>query len=191
MSVPSTHTRAALFLDRDGTLISDEHYLGDPARVRLLPGAARAIALANSASVPVIVVTNQSGIGRGLITDAQYQLVASEVIQQLASHDARIDATYYCPHAPDAANACDCRKPGLGMYQRAALDHGLALADSAYIGDKWRDVAPALATGGLGILVPAAGTPSSDVDRAMLSAHTASDVEQAVMQALAWMRARR
>lgn len=180
----------ALFLDRDGTIIFDEHYLGDPARVRLLPGATRAIARANGEGVPVIVVTNQSGIGRGLISDEQYQLVAREVNTQLAAAGVAVRATYYCPHAPETDAECDCRKPGLGMYHAAARDHNIDLAHSAYIGDKWRDVEPALKTHGLGILVPAAGTPQADVDRAMLSAHTAPDVEQAVAQALAWMCAR-
>jgi D-glycero-D-manno-heptose 1,7-bisphosphate phosphatase len=191
LSSETAPVRGALFLDRDGTLITDEHYLADENRVRLLPGAARAVALANSAAVPVVVVTNQSGIGRGLFSDAQYHAVASEMTAQLAQFGARIDATYYCPHAPGSALACECRKPALGMYQQAASDHHLSLAQSAYIGDKWRDVSPALVTGGLGILVPASTTPSTDVDRAVLSAHTASDVEQAVVQALAWMRARR
>jgi D-glycero-D-manno-heptose 1,7-bisphosphate phosphatase len=183
--------RGALFLDRDGTIIVDEHYLGDETRVRLLPGAARAVRRANAAGVFVVVVTNQSGIGRGLITNAQYQRVAARVIALLAEHDAYVDATYYCPHAPASADACECRKPGLGMYQQAARALSLDLASSAYIGDKWRDIAPALAANGLGILVPAATTPPADLERAVLSAHTSPDLEQAVAQALSWMRASR
>lgn len=186
--VDTPNARGALFLDRDGTIIADEHYLGDPERVRLLPGAARAIARANAAGVPVIVVTNQSGIGRGYITETEYALVAARMNETLATHGAHVDATYYCPHAPSSDEACECRKPGLGMYRAAAAAHGLDLVGSAYIGDKWRDVEPALATNGLGILVPAATTPASDIERALLSARTAPDLERAVAEALTWMR---
>lgn len=179
----------ALFLDRDGTIITDEHYLGDAALVRLLPGAAMAIARANTANVPVFVVTNQSGIGRGHITDKQYHEVAAALATILHSQGARVTATYYCPHAPTFGNVCECRKPGLGMYRQAENEFGVDLGKSAYIGDKWRDIEPAIATGGLGILVAAAGTPSSDIERAVSSAHTAPDLAKAVTQALAWMRA--
>lgn len=180
--------RAALFLDRDGTIITDEHFLNDPDRVRLMPGAATAIALANSLTVPVIIVTSQSGIGRGIISQAQYEAVAARLIEILAQEGARINATYFCPDLPDVPIEESCRKPGLRMYQRAAQDHNLDLARSAYIGDKWRDVQPALTVGGLGILVPNHSTEASDIDHALLTAHAASNIEQAITQALVWMR---
>lgn len=182
--------RPALFLDRDGTIITDEHYLNDPDRVRLMPGAATSIALANSYGVPVVIITNQSGIGRGMISQAQYDAVAARLIETLASEGARIDATYFCPDLPDVPIEDSCRKPGIGMYQRAAADHALDMARSAYIGDKWRDVQPALTAGGLGILVPNHSTDSADIDRALLTAHTAADIEQAITHALVWMRVR-
>lgn len=182
--------RPALFLDRDGTIITDEHYLNDPDRVRLMPGAANAIALANDCGIPVVIITNQSGIGRGMISQAQYDAVAARLIETLANEGARIDATYYCADLPDAPIEDSCRKPGIAMYQRAAADHDLDMARSAYIGDKWRDVQPALTAGGLGILVPNHTTESADIDRAVLTAHTAADIEQAVTQALVWMRVR-
>lgn len=180
--------RAALFLDRDGTIITDEHYLNDPDRVRLMPGAASSIALANSLGVPVIIITNQSGIGRGIISQEQYDAVAARLIETLASEGARIDATYYCADLPDVPIEESCRKPSISMYRRAAQDHSLDLACSAYIGDKWRDVQPALTAGGLGILVPNHSTETADVDHAVLMAHAASTIEQAITQALVWMR---
>ena len=179
--------QGALFLDRDGTIIVDEHYLHDSARVKLMPGAARAIAKANTLNVPVVIVTNQSGIGRGMITEAQYAAVALRLQTMLGEHNAHIDATYYCPQTPDSVDPDNCRKPALLMYLQAASTHNIDLKRSAYIGDKWRDIEPALKLNGYGVLVPTAGTPASDVERAVLSAHTAPDIEHAITAALAWM----
>lgn len=159
-------TRPALFIDRDGTLIADAHYLADAQLVRLLPATGPATQLARSAGIPVVIVTNQSGIARGLITTVQYEATRDRTVALVESVGGTVLATYHCPHLPDVTGACDCRKPGLGMYQQASRDHGLDLARSAYIGDRWRDAQPALATGGLGILVPGRETPAEDVRRA-------------------------
>ena len=156
----------ALFIDRDGTIIADAHYLADASRVQLLPGAAAAVADANAAQVPVVVVTNQSGIARGLITIAQYEAVRDRTVTLLRAGGASVLATYHCPHWGYPKQPCECRKPGLGMYREAAATHRLDLAQSAYIGDRWRDVQPALATDGIGILVPGVETPAADVEEA-------------------------
>ena len=128
--------RPALFLDRDGTIIADAHYPSNPDDVVLLPGAAAAIARANAAHIPVIVVTNQSGIGRGQITVAQYESVRERLDELLRAEHATVDATYHCPHWIERDGPCDCRKPGIGMHKQAAADHTLSLAASAYIGDR-------------------------------------------------------
>ena len=181
--------RPALFLDRDGTVIGDAHYLADPAGVRLLPGAAAAVRRANERNVPVVIVTNQSGIGRGMITELQYEAVRERMAALLARHGATVAATYHCPHWPEIHGACDCRKPGLGMYRQAAAEMDLDLARSAYVGDRWRDVQPALETGGLGILIPGVETPEADLElaRTNFSARLriASDIGEAVDEALA------
>jgi len=156
----------ALFIDRDGTLIADAHYLADASRVRLLGGAADAVAKANAVQVPVVVVTNQSGIARGLITTFQYEAVRDRTNALLTAGGAAVLATYHCPHWGYPKELCECRKPGLGMYREAAATHELDLEHSAYIGDRWRDVQPALATGGIGILVPGVETPAADVEEA-------------------------
>jgi histidinol-phosphate phosphatase family protein len=166
----ATRAPGALFIDRDGTLIADAHYLSDASLVRLLPEAARAVQRANAASVPVIIVTNQSGIARGLITPAQYEATRDRTVALLAAEGAHITATYHCPHWEGVTGPCDCRKPGLGMYKQAARDHGLDLAQSAYIGDRWRDVQPAISTGGVGVLVPGIESPAQDVELARSSA---------------------
>ena len=145
--------RPAAFLDRDGTIIDDAHYIANPALVRLRPGAADAIARLNHASIPVIVVTNQSGIARGLVRAVDYDRVAARLDELLAAAGAQIDVTYLCPHHPDFDGACDCRKPGTLLFRRAAAEHGIELAHSSFIGDRWRDVAPGIALGGRPILI--------------------------------------
>lgn len=149
--------RRAAFLDRDGTIIEDAHYLGDPAGVRLLPGAAEAIRRLNRANIPVVLVTNQSGIGRGLFSEADFQATQARLRELLAGWGARIDAVYHCPHAPDTG--CGCRKPNAGMFVQAAREHGLDLARSWYVGDRVRDVAAGVELGGTGILVGPATEP--------------------------------
>ncbi len=179
----------ALFLDRDGTVIADAHYLADPSGVRLIAGAADAVRWANAQQVPVFLVTNQSGIARGLITPAQYEATRARTEALLAEAGAEIVQTYHCPHWPEVSGPCSCRKPGLGMYQQAAAEHGLDLARAAYIGDRWRDVQPAIATGGVGVLVPGIETPVDDVEqaRSALSSrlHVADTLSDAVRWALA------
>jgi histidinol-phosphate phosphatase family protein len=145
--------RGAVFLDRDGTIIEDTGYIADPAAVRLLPGAAPAIARLNRAGRSAIVVTNQSGIARGLLDEAAYAAVARRLQALLAADGARLDADYHCPHHPDFTGPCECRKPGPLLYQRAAADHELDLAASWWVGDRMRDVLPAERFGGHGLLL--------------------------------------
>jgi histidinol-phosphate phosphatase family protein len=145
--------RPAVFLDRDGTIIEDSGYIAAPDAVRLLPGAATAIGRLNRAGIPAIVVTNQSGIARGLLDESAYQAVARRLETLLAAGGARLDADYHCPHHPDFTGTCECRKPGPLLYRRAAADHGLDLARSWWVGDRERDVVPAERFGGRGVLI--------------------------------------
>jgi histidinol-phosphate phosphatase family protein len=156
-------SRPAAFLDRDGTIIHDAEYIRDPEQVALVPGAASAIRRLNDASVPVIIVTNQSGIARGWLTERDYQAVEERLRAKLRDETgAWIDASYMCPHHPDFTGPCACRKPGPLLFHRAAAEHDLDLSRSAFIGDRWRDVAPAMRFGGLGIAVPAPSTPPDE-----------------------------
>ena len=188
---PEVVARSALFLDRDGTLIADAHYPSDPAQVVLLPGAARAVARANAATIPVVIVTNQSGIGRGHITEAQYETVRARLDELLALEGAHVDATYFCPHWPERDGQCACRKPGIGMHKDAAHAMQLSLPASVYVGDRWRDVQPAIAVGGLGILVPGAETPMDDLLRAREftrpGVQVAESIEDAVAMGMTWI----
>lgn len=156
-------TRAAVFLDRDGTIIHDAHYLASPAGVELLPRAAVAIRQLNEAGFPVVVVTNQSGIARGRVSQAQFDAVTARLAALLAEEHARIDATFMCPHHPDITGPCDCRKPATLLFRRAARELGIDPAASWYVGDKLRDAVPARELGGTGILVPGPDTDAADV----------------------------
>lgn len=184
-----TALRPALFLDRDGTIIHDAHYLADATRVRLLRGAAAAVASANARGMLTIVVTNQSGIARGLITATQYEAVRAQTDRLLAREGAHVDATMHCPHSPEVSGPCDCRKPGLGMYQYAAAAFNIDLAASAYIGDRWRDVEPGRMLGGYGFLIPGSETPEADLEHARthvsLRVHIVESISDAVARALA------
>jgi D-glycero-D-manno-heptose 1,7-bisphosphate phosphatase len=145
--------RPAVFLDRDGTIIVDRHYLADPAGVQLLPGAGPAVARLNAAGVCVVLATNQSGIGRGYFTRADYEAVHARLVHELAAHGARLDAAYHAPSHEDTGDPDADRKPGAGMFLRAAREHGLDLARSWWVGDRVRDVQPAGRFGARGVLI--------------------------------------
>jgi D-glycero-D-manno-heptose 1,7-bisphosphate phosphatase len=145
--------RPAVFVDRDGTLISERSYLADPDRVELIPGAVEALCDLRAAGFVLVVVTNQSGIARGLYREEDYHAVAARVDERLAEGGAAVDRTEFCMHHPDVTGPCDCRKPGTGMHVRAAEALGIDLTASYFIGDKVTDVLPARAFGGQGILV--------------------------------------
>jgi D-glycero-D-manno-heptose 1,7-bisphosphate phosphatase len=145
--------RPAVFLDRDGTIIEDAGYLRDPRDVRLLPGSAQAIRCLNVAGVPAIVVSNQSGIARGLLTQEQYRLTEERLDELLSQQGSRLAGHYFCPHLPEVDGPCECRKPGTLLYRQAAQRFGIALDRSWWVGDRVRDVLPAEAFGGRGVLV--------------------------------------
>jgi len=139
----------AVFLDRDGTLMEEVHYCSDPAHVRVYPGVPEALRRLKMAGFRIFIVTNQSGIGRGLITEEQYQAVHAELLRQLGA--GLIDQTYYCPDPPDVPSFR--RKPAPGMVLEAMAEHNLDLSRSYLIGDKAADMECARRAGTRGILV--------------------------------------
>ena len=145
--------RRAVFLDRDGTIIEDTGYLRHPAQVRLLPGAAPAIRRLNEAGWLTVVVTNQSGIARGLLSEEDYRRTERRLDELLASSGARLDAHYFCPHLPEVSGPCECRKPGPMLYRQAAERFDLDLSGSWWVGDRARDVLPAASFGGRGVVL--------------------------------------
>jgi D-glycero-D-manno-heptose 1,7-bisphosphate phosphatase len=159
-------TRAAVFLDRDGTIVHDVYYLARPDQLALMAGAVDAMHRMAAAGLALVVVTNQSGIGRGLFSEADFAQITARLDNMLATEGITLLATYHCPDAPDVPTHISCRKPGTSMYERASRDHNLDLAASFYVGDKWRDVSPAVTLGATGILVPTPDTAFSDMQRA-------------------------
>ena len=150
--------RPAVFLDRDGTLIEDVGYLYRLDQITLFPWTVDVIRALNRADLAVVVVTNQSGIARGLFTEAFIDETHRHLSARLAAGGARIDAYYYCPHHPDGVvdayrQRCDCRKPASGLVDRAVRDLDLDPARSFVVGDKWVDIGLARAAGARGILV--------------------------------------
>ncbi len=158
--------RRAAFLDRDGTLIEDVHFLHDASLMRLRDGAAAAVRRLNAAQVLVVVVTNQSGIARGLITEAQYDATRERLEALLAAEGAVVSRSYHCPHHPGITGPCACRKPGTRLYRTAAADLGIDLTTSLYAGNRMRDAEPGRQLGGLARLVPSSSTPPDEVERA-------------------------
>ena len=155
----------AVFLDRDGTLNEDVGYLSRPEEVHILPGVPEALADLRSAGYLLVVVTNQSGIGRGYYTEEEYRSVDEAVREGLGLEP---DLVLHCPHAPGAK--CSCRKPAPGMLRRASRELGIDLGRSFMVGDRERDTAAGAAAGCRPILLTDGPAPAGVRAAADLSA---------------------
>jgi histidinol-phosphate phosphatase family protein len=140
-----------IFLDRDGTLIAEQDYLKDPRKVKLLAGVSAALRRLNRAGYPLVVISNQSGVGRGLMTRSDVRRVMAALGTKLGAEGVKLSGVYWCPHHPD--DRCRCRKPNLELVRRAAKQLHRTFVGSISIGDKWIDVELGQRTGGQGILV--------------------------------------
>jgi len=146
------HRRVAAFLDRDGTVIREHGHFWEPRLVELAPGAATGIRRLKAAGFLVILVTNQSGIARGIFDEHQFWLGQRRLEELLAGEGIKLDAVYFCPHHPTEGDTpyrqpCDCRKPLPGMLERAAREYGLDLGRSFMVGDSPVDVGAGKAAG--------------------------------------------
>ena len=130
--------RRFLFVDRDGTLIEDRGYVHRIENYTPLPGAVEGLRLLQQADLAIAIVTNQSGIGRGYYTEEDFRTFQDRLVEDFAAKGVRIEATYHCPHAPDAG--CTCRKPGTGLLERARDELGAELARSFVVGDHPSDI---------------------------------------------------
>jgi len=142
-------SRPAVFFDRDGTLMEEVHYCGDPAKVKVYPGVAGALRALQQAGFVNLIVSNQSGIGRGLITEAEYHAVQKELLRQIGEDP--IAGSYFCPDAPDTPSLR--RKPAPGMLLEASADFGIELGESYIVGDKASDIECGRRAGAGAILV--------------------------------------
>jgi D-glycero-D-manno-heptose 1,7-bisphosphate phosphatase len=148
----------AVFLDRDGTMIRDVGYLYHPDEIDFFPWTVDVIRALSAAGFAVVVTTNQSGIARGLFSEAQLAAIHGAMARVLDAGGALVRAYYYCPHHPNGtvpafAKVCDCRKPAAGMVERASRELGLDPTRSFVIGDTWLDIGLAKSCGAKGVLV--------------------------------------
>lgn len=150
----AANRRRAVFLDRDGTVIEDVDYLSDPGAIRFIPGAVETLKRLRRNGFACVIVTNQSGIGRGMVTHEQMERIHVQLMRLLENQDATLDAIYYCPEAPlggpEWVVEHNDRKPGPGMLMRAALELDLDLESSWMVGDKLSDVLAGFNAGCLG-----------------------------------------
>lgn len=168
VAFPGIRPPSALFLDRDGTMIVDRDYLRDPAQVTLLEGALDGLQALQASGIPLVVVTNQSGVGRGWIAPEELDAVHRELERQLAGNGVALAGIYSCPHRDD--EGCECRKPGTGLVLQAARDLGLELDGAALAGDKAADIilarrlgmTPFLVTSGYGATTLMEGGAEAD-----------------------------
>jgi D,D-heptose 1,7-bisphosphate phosphatase len=180
----ATGTRPAVFLDRDGTVIEQVHYLSDPAEVRLIAGVPEALRRLKEAGYALVIVTNQSAIGRGMLTVEQLGRVNDEMNRQLAAEGVTLDAMYYCPEAPvgddRTAITHGDRKPGPGMLLRASSDLGLDPAASWMVGDMISDVLAGINAGCKGSLMVQTGKALSEAEAVVAQGYqTAPDLPAA------------
>jgi D-glycero-D-manno-heptose 1,7-bisphosphate phosphatase len=156
--------RPGIFFDRDGTLVVERGYLSTPAELEFLPGVAAALHDLKAAGLPLIVISNQSGVGRGLFPLSRVYEVMARLRIEARAAGIELDGIYFCPHRPE--DACACRKPGTLLLQRAAEDHLLSLRGSFMVGDKLLDVETVQRAGGQGVLVRS-GYGSEEEERSL------------------------
>lgn len=175
--------RPALFLDRDGVINEEVRYLHDPKDLIVIPGVAEAIAAINRRGIPVVVVTNQAGIGRGYYDVQAYESVNRAIGEILAQANAHVDAWYFCPHHPTAI--CECRKPLPGMLLAAERDLGLDLRGSVLVGDKESDLQAARAVGARTVLVRTGY--GREIEAEIVSRGLADHVRDSLLSALPYL----
>lgn len=184
--------RPAAFLDRDGVLNVDHGYVGHVEQFEWLPGVPQALRRLQRAGYALVVVTNQSGIARGLYTESDLARLTQHMRAELTTHGVTLDALYYCPHHPEAGvidyrQACDCRKPRPGMITRAIDELRLDAARSCLFGDNARDIAAGRAAGIRHCWLLAAETVQypADANSASMADGIARNLTQAVERQLA------
>jgi heptosyltransferase-2 len=176
-----------VFLDRDGTLNYDPGYLKSAAELRMLPGVAAALARLKGAGARLVVVTNQSGIGRGFLTLKDLEAVHARLQGILEQADAALDAIYFCPHHPD--DGCRCRKPGTAMIERAVSELQLDLKRSYIVGDHFRDVQLARTVGAKAVLLVSERVDAQALERLKAEQAEPDIIVASMAEAVDWILA--
>lgn len=153
----------AVFIDRDGTINIDVHYLDDPNKFEMYSGVAEGIKKLKENGFKIIITTNQSGIARGYFTEEQLSKIHERMKKEFQKFNVKLDGIYYCPHHPN--DNCDCRKPKIGLFKKAIKEHNINIKKSYVIGDKILDIAAGKKIGAITILVPEPHTKEEFLSR--------------------------
>lgn len=178
-------TPIAVFLDRDGTLNEDHGYVTTPEQLVLFPEVPQALARLNHLGVRVILITNQSAIGRGFMTVQVLEDIHHKLEQLLETGGGSLDAVYFCPHHPN--DGCLCRKPGVAMIQQAAQDFSLDVAQCYFVGDKASDLETAYKAGMSGVLVMSSDYSDAAVTASHLGQFPIAHIAQSFGEAVDWI----
>ena len=181
-SIPAN---VAVFVDRDGTLNEDHGYVTSPEQLVVFPAVPRAIARLNQLGARVILLTNQSAIGRGFMTAEDFHRIHHKLEDLLRAQDGKLDAVYYCPHHPD--EGCACRKPNIAMIQQAAEKFSLDLPLCYVVGDKCSDLEAAHRAGAQGILVLSSDYSDAAVRGRDAGQFSIAHVAESFVQAVDWI----
>ncbi len=170
----------ALFLDRDGVINEqvDGSYVTDWSQFHFVPGIPEALAALSKLGLPIIVVSNQACVGKGLMSRTTLEEITRRFVEILGNLGARVDAVYYCPHTPE--DGCDCRKPKPGLLQQAARDWGSQLHEASFVGDSPTDLGAAQATGCRVVFFSRKAAPASSIPAAAAIVREAADILPAV-----------
>jgi D-glycero-D-manno-heptose 1,7-bisphosphate phosphatase len=179
------NSQRTVFLDRDGTIIEEKDFIKDPQEIEFISGSIQAIKILRNLGYKIIVVSNQSGVGRGILTEGMVKKVNRFFMGKLVEKNAPVDAIYYCPHHPD--QNCDCRKPQTGMLKKAAQDHKLNLENAVVIGDKLTDVKLGKNIGAKTILV-LTGYGKSEVSKMKEEKDKPDFVAKNLLSAVSWVK---
>jgi histidinol-phosphate phosphatase family protein len=172
--------RRFVLLDRDGTLIRERHYLTDPDQVELIAGAGEALERLRTLGLGIIVVTNQSAVGRGMLDGVRLEQIHDRLRALLAAQDVALDAIYVCPHTPD--DHCECRKPRPGLVERARRELELDPRRSFVVGDQASDIALGASVGATTLLVCTGYGAETILAKRARPDHTVRDVAEAAQR---------
>jgi D,D-heptose 1,7-bisphosphate phosphatase len=173
------------FLDRDGTIIEDKDFIKTPDEIEFLQGSIEAIKILRKLDYKIIVISNQSGIGRGILTEEMVEKVNESFLERLKKENAEIDGLYFCPHSPE--DNCDCRKPETGLIKRAMAEHKLDLKDAVVIGDKLSDVELGKKLRAKTVLV-LTGYGKKEAEKAKVSQLLPDFIANDLLDAVSWLK---
>ena len=179
--------RRFVVLDRDGTLIEECSYLTDPDQIKLIPGAAEALRRLKGMGLGLVVVTNQSVVGRGLCSDERLQEIHRRLSEILIAEGIELDGLYYCPHKPE--DGCRCRKPNLGLMTKASEELSFDLHASFVVGDKMSDIQMGREAGSVTLLVRTGYGTQTAADRFLAPDHVVADLTEAAEKIAALLKA--